>query len=117
MIKIPPGEHAGRQGKAVVNDVVKDTDSFYLYLTFLLGGDNYLLSALENAFEQRGGRFGCGSWGGAGYPALYERMLRTAASAPERFQELDYILQMVDQDIIPQGFMELYTSFRKAVGL
>ena len=115
VIKIPTENIPQNRENAVVTDVVKDTKCFFQYLAFLLG-DDYLVSALENAEIQNGGLFGVNNQ--AAMPALYERMLRTAAISPEKFGEIDYILKMVDADgIIPDGFAELYHSFRKAVGL
>ena len=49
-------------------------------------------------------------------PALYEKMLRTAATAPERFKEIEYLIKSVSADgVIPEGFEELYNTFRKVV--
>lgn len=102
--------------KAVVNSVVKDRDCFYRYIAFLLG-DNCVLSALEvNSVAESVNK-------GAVYkniqiPALYEKMLQTAATAPERFKEIDYLLKAISSDgVIPEQFEELYNTFKKAVKL
>ena len=51
-------------------------------------------------------------------PALYEKMLQTAATAPERFKEIDYLVKAISLDgVIPENFEELYTTFKKAVKL
>ena len=45
-------------------------------------------------------------------------MLQTAATAPERFKEIDYLIKAVSNDsVIPEYFEELYNTFRKAVKL
>ena len=47
---------------------------------------------------------------------LYEKMLKTAATAPERFKEIEYLIKSVSADgVIPEGFEELYNTFRKVV--
>ena len=114
VIKIPLANMPTRE-QAVVQSVVKDTEAFFGYLAFILG-DDYLLTALENKFTQKSSLVSRNSQ--ATLPALYERLLRTAATSPEKLKELDYVLEMVDQDeVIPDGFMELYNTFRKAVKL
>jgi len=102
--------------KAVVNSIVKDRDCFYRYIAFLLG-DNYVLSALEvNNIAETVNK-------GAAHkniqiPALYEKMLQTAATAPERFKEIDYLIKAISSDgVIPEQFEELYNTFKKAVKL
>ena len=102
--------------KAVVNSIVKDRDCFYRYIAFLLG-DNYVLSALEvNNIAETVNE-------GAAHkniqiPALYEKMLQTAATAPERFKEIDYLIKAISSDgVIPEQFEELYNTFKKAVKL
>ena len=102
--------------KAVVSSVVKDRDSFYRYVAFLLGEEN-VLSFLET--EELTGK-GYGSYRPNHWtiPALYERMLRTAASAPEKFSGIDYLMKTITEDgIIPDEFRKLYDTFRKAVKL
>jgi len=102
--------------KAVVSSIVKDKECFYRYIAFLLG-DSYVLSALETAN-------GAEIVGGSNIhntiqiPALYEKMLQTAATAPERFKEIDYLIKAISADgVIPEQFEELYNVFKKAVKL
>jgi len=45
-------------------------------------------------------------------------MLQTAAKAPERFKEIDYLVKAISSDgVIPEDFEELYNTFKKAVKL
>jgi hypothetical protein len=112
VVKIPTANIPKNRDSAVITDAVKDKQGFYQYVSFLLG-DNYLLSVLENATLQRSGLAGSSS---TVAPALYERMLRTAVTAPERFAEIDYLIKMISADnVIPEGFEALYTAFKKAV--
>lgn len=114
VIKIPTANIPENRENAVVADVIKDKDCFFQYIAFLLGND-YLLSALENSKIRNNGLLNTNNR--APMPALYERMLRAAAVFPEKFGEIDYIIKMVDTNgVIPDGFTELYHSFRKVVG-
>ena len=45
-------------------------------------------------------------------------MLQTAATAPERFKEIDYLIKAISADgVIPEQFEELYNVFKKVVKL
>ena len=51
-------------------------------------------------------------------PALYEKMLQTAALNPDKFKGIDYLMKTISEDgIIPEDFKKLYETFKKAVGL
>ena len=114
VIKIPTANMPPDRESAVVKDIIKDQQCFFQYIAFLLG-DDYLISAIETQSLKNSGFYKNGA--NAQMPALYERMLRTAAEAPERFAEIDYLVRMVTDDgIVPEGFFGLYDKFRKAVG-
>ena len=102
--------------KAVVSSVVKDKECFYRYIAFLLG-DIYALGALEAASGTDGSAINHSN-PSVRIPALYEKMLQTAATAPERFKEIDYLVKAISSDgVIPENFEELYNTFKKAVKL
>ena len=114
VLMIPTEGLPGDREKAVVSSVVSDRDCFYRYVAFLLGDDS-ILSALEmnevntdsngHAVQQR-----------YRIPALYEKMLMSAATQPEKLQGIDYLMKSISEDgIIPDEFKALYAKFRKAV--
>ena len=120
VITIPTENMPDDREKAVVSSVVNDKSCFYRYIAFLLG-DNMVISALESDEA-----LGEGTSNGNGaiknkanmLPPLYEKMLRTAATEPERFKEIEYLIKSISADgIIPDGFEELYNTFRKVVNL
>lgn len=116
VIIIPTDGLPEEREKAVVNSVVKDKECFYRYIAFLLG-DNCVLSALEanNVIEQV---YNGSTHNNSQIPALYEKMLQTVATAPERFKEIDYLIKAISSDgVIPEQFEELYNTFKKAVKL
>lgn len=117
VIIIPTENMPSDREKAVVSSVVHDNSCFYRYIAFLLG-DNTVISALESNegdIESNGTR---NTNKVIQPPALYEKMLRTAATAPERFKEIEYLIKTVSADgVIPEGFEELYNTFRKVVKL
>lgn len=100
--------------KAIVSSVVSDRDCFYRYIAFLLGDDS-ILGVLEgNVAEGESGV----TQNRPVYrvPALYEKMLQTAANAPEKFKGIEYLMKTISEDgIIPDQFKALYETFKKAV--
>jgi hypothetical protein len=78
-------------------------------------GDDSILSVLEgNAVEGEGGT--AQERPTYRVPALYEKMLQTAASAPEKFKGIEYLMKTISEDgIIPDEFKDLYKTFKKAV--
>lgn len=116
IIIVPTEGMPKEREKAVVSNIVKDKECFYRYIAFLLG-DNYVMGALEAANEAEilGGK---NTHKTIQTPALYEKMLQTAATAPDRFKEIDYLIKAISTDgVIPEQFEELYNVFKKAVKL
>lgn len=118
VIMIPTENMPDDREKAVVSSVVNDKKCFYRYIAFLLG-DNLVVSALESmdlnesesAASQNHNK-------PIQLPALYEKMLHTAATNPERFKEIEYLIKSISADgVIPEGFEQLYNTFKKAVKL
>lgn len=102
--------------KAVVTNIVKDKNCFYRYIAFLLG-DDQILSVLE-ADSVESGNYASATRPVNRVPALYEKMLLTASTAPERFRGIEYLMKTISQDgIIPDDFKQLYEMFKKAVKL
>ena len=92
---------------AVVNNVVKDKRSFVGYVAFVRG-DDYLLSLMEDRELKS-----AGVWNDEHehFPALYEKMLKTALEDPKRLNEIGYLLNMITDDgIIPDEFRDLYST-------
>ncbi len=116
IIVIPTDGLPENMESAVVTSIVKDKDSFYRYVAFLLD-DDPILTALEVGMAEGGGADNINR---ATYemPALYERMLQTAANDPQKFKGVEQLMNAISEDgIIPEDFKELYDTFRKAVKL
>ena len=113
---IPTKDLPDDREKAVVSSVVSNRDCFYRYIAFLLGDDS-ILSALETSVLERnvGEKQNRQNYN---LPALYEKMLQTAATAPEKFKGIEYLIKTISEDgIIPDDFKKLYETFKKAVKL
>ena len=129
VITVTDGEHAASRvliipttglpesrENAVVSSIVSDQDCFYRYVAFLLGDDS-ILSALE--ISEIDHPLGNGvTKSTSQIPALYEKMLLTAATAPEKFKGIEYLMKTIAEDgIIPDEFRTLYDKFKKVVKL
>ena len=118
VIMIPTENMPDDREKAVVSSVVNDKKCFYRYIAFLLG-DNLVVSALESMdLNESGSAASQNHNKPIQLPALYEKMLHTAATNPERFKEIEYLIKSISSDgVIPEGFEQLYNTFKKAVKL
>ncbi len=112
VIMIPTANLPESRDKAVVQSVVKDKSTFLEYVDFILD-DNHLLSLLEQSDFQSGE--GAGEFSQT-YPAVYEKMLKTASREPQKLDEIDYLITMItDKNIVSDEFRQMYQTFRQAV--
>lgn len=114
IIMIPTSGIPDTRENAVVNSVIRDKRSFVEYAAFVLG-DDHLLSLMEGRRLKASG-----IWRDEHehFPALYEKMLKTALEDPGRLNEIGYLLNMIaDDGIVPDGFRDLYETFRKTLKL
>lgn len=116
VLVIPTSGLPEEREKAVVSSVVSNRDCFYRYVAFLLG-DDMVLGALE---ADAAGRAWAGAQNRRSYkiPALYEKMLQTAATNPQKFKGIEYLIKTIGGDgIIPEEFKKLYETFRRAADI
>lgn len=110
VIKISTDGIPEEREKEIFRSIIKDSHTFLKYVAFLLS-DDFLLSMLEN-LEQK--YSGSGKWDmdTGDYPALYENMLKTAARSPEKLEDVENIINIIEnEDIIPTEFQHLYETF------
>ena len=109
VLMIPTAGIPEKRDAEIVKSVIKDKKSFIEYIAFILGED-YVQAYLENKQTTSY----ADSWRTAGdIPAVYEKMLKTMLSEPERLNEIAYIMRIVKEDaIIPSTFRDMYKVFR-----
>mgnify|MGYP000429496625 CR=1 FL=1 len=110
------GMPENREQKVISSLIGDNEQNFYRYIAFLLG-DDFIVSAMESDEMLSGmGASGSTHTNFIQAPVLYEKMLQTAVEAPERFIEIEKLVQAVSEDgVIPEGFDRLYSTFRKVV--
>ena len=111
LIKVSTEGIPRERDKAIFKTVIRDRQTFMQYIAFLLS-DSLLITSLEQ-FDLE--RLGKGKWDIGLETPVYENMLKTLAREPERLQEIERVLRLVDDpDIIPEGFYGLYETFKQA---
>ena len=98
--------------------VLNNKECFYRYIAFLLG-DNSIISMME-ADRVQIEKGGAGVNGTTILPALYEKMLETAATRPEKLNDIGTLLKVLAQDNSDSDknfvqFKQLYDTFQKVV--
>lgn len=114
VIMIPTAGLPTDREAEIVKSVIKDKKSFIEYVAFVLG-DDYVQSFLEN--KTASGAMGVWETSSA-MPAVYEKMLKTSLSDPDRVGEIQYITKIIaEEDIIPSEFREMYEVFCETLGI
>lgn len=114
VIMIPTsGIPEGRDAE-IIKNVIKTRNQFIEYVAFILG-DDYVQSFLEN----KKASVGYGEWDqNSAMPAVYEKMLKTSVSDPDRLGEIQYITKAIEEEeIIPPEFREMYSVFCNTLGI
>ena len=114
VIMIPTsGIPEGRDAE-IIKNVIKTRNQFIEYVAFILG-DDYVQSFLENKKSSDG----YGEWDqNSAMPAVYEKMLKTSISDPDRLGEIQYITKAIEEEeIIPPEFREMYSVFCNTLGI
>ena len=116
MILIPT-EMPSDRDDMVVRSILKDKRAFVDYLAFILG-DDYVLSALEMEASAASYRDVDRRSVEDGLPAIYEKMLKTAYTEPERLKEIRLVMDRIsDTEVIPDEFVRMYETFAKTLKL
>ena len=116
MILIPT-EMPTERDDMVVKSILKDKKAFVDYLAFILG-DDYVLSAMEMKASLGADKDNNQNSLDNFLPAIYEKMLKTAYTEPERLKEIQHVMGRIsDSDIIPDEFVKLYETFAKTLKL
>ena len=116
MILIPT-EMPSDRDDMVVRSILKDKRAFVDYLAFILG-DDYVLSALEMEAAAGTDKDTDRRSADEALPAIYEKMLKTAYTEPERLKDIRIIMDRIsDSEVIPEEFVQMYETFAKTLKL
>ncbi len=109
VIKIPTiGMPEDRQ-KEVISSIITDENAFIKYVAFLLG-DEFILTVENNLIGNVGNSMNIQ------LPELYEKMLKSSIYSPEKFRELEFLINALsDDNVVPEGFEEMYDTFMEVL--
>lgn len=104
-----------RRKREVITSIIDSKAGFYQYVAYLLGDDD-ILTALEAGLlggeEQTGGK----RTAAKPVSGLYEKLLKTAATAPWRLKRIQAFTDTIQGSaVVPEEFMKVYEAFDKAV--
>lgn len=115
VLKIPTeGIPTEERDKAVFNSIIDSRPKFLQYVLFLLAEDP-ALAIVENDEYLRGLEGAEGERTQAVSPALYEKLLVTAAREPERLAVIRDVMTRVDSKHVDPKFREMLEVFTEAV--
>ena len=113
MILIPT-KMPEKRDEMVIRSIFNNKRAFIDYLAFILG-DDYVLSAMEidsSSISDHSLRSSVEE----SFPAIYEKMLKTAFTEPDRLKEIRQIIDRIsDTDVIPEEFVQMYEIFVKTL--
>jgi len=112
MVKVPT-EIPDERDRQIVKSVISDKKAFIYYLSFILGDDAVLAITENGALNDSGNAEQVIK---EVFPAIYEKMLQTAYSAPERLKDINKIYEAVKDDgVVPEDFADMYKTFLKTL--
>lgn len=112
-----PTEMPSDRDDMVVRSILKDKRAFVDYLAFILG-DDYVFSAMEMEASSEARNEFSHSSADESLPAIYEKMLKTANTEPERLKEIRLVMDRIpDSEVIPDEFVMMYETFAKTLKL
>lgn len=115
VIKIETEGMPDDRDKDVISSIVTDKTAFIRYVAFLLGEDS-ISSLLPTGTEDDGEGPDSTHLTHVQLPALYEKMLDAAVDHQDKFREVEYLIQTLsDDNVIPEGFEELYNIFKGVI--
>lgn len=114
VIMIPTSGIPEKRDAEIIKNIIKTRNQFIEYVAFILG-DDYVQSFLEN--KKSSGEYG--DWEqNNDMPAVYEKMLKTSVSDPDRLGEIQYITKAIEEEeIIPPEFRDMYGVFCDTLGI
>ena len=101
--------------KEVVSSIVNDETAFIKYVAFLLGENPSSILLGDEGYKKKN-ESPTKSPTQIQLPALYEKMLEAVVDNKNKFMEVEYLIQTLSGDnAIPEGFEELYNTFKEVI--
>lgn len=113
-IKIPTEGIPEDRDDSIFRSIVDTREKFLSYVEMMITDRPLELAALMSANAAGNDPSGSGSCRPTA-PALYESLLLTAASRPEKLAEIQDFAARLDQDIVPESFCQMAKMFQNCI--
>ena len=114
VIKISTEGIPADRDKAIYKGVIRTRKDFYTFLKLMLSDlpQSYLVGGADDVSSRQGG---ADENDRTIYTDLYESLLRTAATEPEKIGKVQEIIKRLDADVVPEEFSRLIAHFVEAI--
>ncbi|MBR6179139.1 MAG: hypothetical protein IKQ70_14845 [Bacteroidales bacterium] len=122
IIKIPTDNMPEGRERNIITSIISSKKKLSEYIAFVLG-DDVLSSFADEVLDIIDGDFEDGnntnkSDKNDDMIPIYERMLKTSVTNPDRLKEIESIIQMIDDEsIVTPDFKKLYETFKNTLKL
>ena len=113
VVKIETRGIPKERDNAIYKSIIDTNNKFLAYVSFMLA-DDYVVAALEETDYKRMMGRDIESNAAPAFTAVYERMLRVVHRNPARLREVADLIKRLDQNIVGEGFLEMYKQFELA---
>jgi hypothetical protein len=114
VIKIPTVGIPENRDNLIFQSLVDTQDKFLNYVEMMITDKPYEIIALLRKENEQGN-----NQVSANAPhrsvALYEAMLKLAATNPDRLQDIDDVITRMDISVIPDSFKQMYDQFKQTI--
>lgn len=114
VIKIPTEGMPDDRFDEVISSIINNDTDFLLYVSYLLG-DEFVFDDFD--FEGDGDSLAIGQYN-VQLPELYEKMLKASYYNPDKFDEIDVLINSLSEDNMIDcfnEFKELYDTFKEVL--
>lgn len=122
IIKISTEDMPEGREQNIITSIISSKKKLSEYIAFILG-DDALTSFADEVLDIIDGEFTDDNNTNKTSPSddmipIYERMLKTSVTNPDRIREIESIIQMIDdENIVTSDFKRLYETFKKTLQL
>ncbi len=114
--KIPTKNIPKERDDAIFKDIIKGKNGFLAYMLFLLS-DDYAAASMEMGEFQKILDMADGKSGYKISPAIYEKLLRTAAFEPKKLDAVVDVMKRLDKESVDDNFRQIVSMFKQAAAL
>ena len=114
VIKIPTDGIPADRDRSIYKGIIRNPKDFYTLLGLMLSDVpySYLIGRMNDISSEHKASEGNDK---IIYTDLYESLLRTAASEPEKIGRIQDLMKRLDEDVVPEEFSRLIAHFVEAI--